>query len=96
MTTNELIIKLKNVKDELKQKFGIEQIALFGSYARDEANEDSDVDIVIISMKNKNYFKLIEAMQYLEAKLHKKVDMGFFDSIRPFIKRRIKEDLIYV
>ena len=48
MTTNELIIKLKNVKDELKQKFGIEQIALFGSYARDEANEDSDVDIAIL------------------------------------------------
>ncbi len=96
MTTNELILKLNNVKDELKQKFGIEEIALFGSYARNEANEESDVDIAVISMKEKNYFTLISAMQYLESKLHKKVDLGFFDSIRPFVKKRIKDDMIYV
>ena len=96
MTTNELLVRLHSLKDELKQQFGIEEIALFGSYARGEAEEESDVDIAIISMKEKNYFTLISAMQYLEEKLHKKVDLGFFDSIRPFVKRRIKKDLIYV
>ena len=96
MTTNELLVKLDSLKDELKQKFGIEQIALFGSYARGEANEDSDIDIVVLSMKEKNYFTLISAMNYMEEKLHKNVDMGYFDSIRPFVKKRIKDDLIYV
>ena len=96
MTQLELLTKLANVKDELKQKFGIEKIALFGSYARDEASDESDVDIAVISMKEKNYFTLISAMKYLEEKLHKNVDMGYFDSIRPFVKKRIKDDLIYV
>ena len=84
------------MKNELQQKFGIEEIALFGSYARGEAKEDSDVDIAVIKMKEKNYFTLISAMKFLEEKLHKKVDLGFFDSIRPFVKKRIMDDLIYV
>lgn len=96
MTTNELIIKLKSLKNELKNRFDIEEIALFGSYARGEANEDSDVDIAVISMKEKNYFTLISAMHYIEEKLHKKIDIGYFDSIRPFVKKRIKDDFIYV
>ena len=96
MTKNELLETLTSLKHELKQKFGIEEIALFGSYARGEANDESDVDIAIITMKEKSYFTLISAMHYLEERLHKKVDLGFFDSIRPFVKRRIKDDLIYV
>lgn len=96
MTTDELIIHLRSLNDELKKKFGIEQIALFGSYARGEANDDSDVDIAIISTKEKNYFTLISAMHFIEEKLQKSVDIGYFDSIRPFVKKRIKDDLIYV
>jgi len=96
MTRSELLTKLISVKDELQQQFGIEEIALFGSYSRNEAQNDSDVDIAIISMREKNYFTLIEAMKYLENRLQKKVDIGFFDSMRPFVKKRIKEEMIYV
>ena len=96
MTTNELILKLNNVKDELKQKFGIEEIALFGSYARGEAKEDSDIDIAIMKVEKKDYFKRIEAKYYLEDILQKKVDIGYFDSIRPIIQKYIKKDLVLV
>jgi len=96
MTTDELIIDLRSLKDDLQKKYGIEEMALFGSYARGEANEDSDVDIAIMSTKNKNYFTLISAMHYIEEKLQKSVDIGYIDSIRPFVKKRIKDDLIYV
>lgn len=96
MTTNELILKLNNVKDVLKQKFGIEEIALFGSYARGEASEDSDVDIAIMKIEKKDYFKRIEAKYYLEDFLQKKVDIGYFDSIRPIIQKYIKKDLVFV
>ncbi len=54
MTTNELVLRLKDIKSELKQQFGIEQIALFGSYAMAEANEESDIDIAVISIKTKS------------------------------------------
>ena len=96
MTTNELLAKLHSLKNELKQQFGIEEIALFGSYARGEADEDSDIDIAIMKVNKKDYFKRIEAKYYLEDLLQKKVDIGYFDSIRPIIQKYIKKDLVLV
>ena len=96
MTQSELLTKLSSVKDELKEQFGIEKIALFGSYARDEAQEDSDVDISIMAIEKKDYFKRIEAKYYLEDLLQKKVDIGYFDSIRPIIQKYIQKDLLLV
>ena len=96
MTKNELITILSGIKNELKQKFGIEEIALFGSYARGEANEESDVDIAIIKINKKDFLKRLQAKDFLEKKLNKKVDIGYLDSMRTFIKNRIKKDLIYV
>ncbi len=96
MTKSELLTKLSGLKTELKEQFGIEKIALFGSYARDEAKEDSDIDIVILKMKEKNFSKRVQAKEFLEKKLHKKIDIGYFESMKTFIKNRIKKDFIYV
>ena len=96
MTKNELVDTLSSIKSELKQKFGIEEIALFGSYARDEANEESDVDIAIMKVDNKDYFNRVQAKYYLEKLFQKKVDIGYFDSMRPIIQKYIKKDLILV
>jgi len=91
-----LLEKLRILKPVLAENYGIEEFAVFGSTARGEETDKSDIDIAITKMRKKNYFAIIDAMHFLESTLHKKVDMGLFDSIRPFIKRRITEDLIYV
>ncbi|KYJ86989.1 nucleotidyltransferase family protein [Sulfurovum riftiae] len=96
MTKIELLIKLKSIKDELYKQFGISQIALFGSYAQDMATNKSDVDIAIIKTNKKDYFLLLDAKKFIENVLQKEVDLGYFDSIRPFVKKRIQNDLIYV
>ena len=96
MTQSELLMKLANVKHELKQQFGIEEIALFGSYARDEAREESDVDIVILKSSKKNFFLRMKAIDFLKEHLQRDVDMGYFDSMKTFIKNRIQKDLIIV
>ena len=96
MTQSELLMKLANVKHELKQRFGIEEIALFGSYARDEAGEESDVDIAILKMNLKDAFAIIDAREYLMNVLERKVDIGTFKSMKTFIKNRIKKDFVYV
>ncbi|HIP13904.1 MAG TPA: hypothetical protein EYG74_00260 [Sulfurimonas autotrophica] len=96
MTKNELITILSGIKNELKQKFGIEEIALFGSYARDEANDRSDVDIAILKMNLKDAFAIMDAREYLMDLLQKNVDIGTFKSMKTFIKNRIKKDFVYV
>jgi predicted nucleotidyltransferase len=88
--------KLKALKDILFEKFGIEEIAIFGSVARDEAREDSDIDIAIMKIKEKNYFKRVQAKYFLEEELKRKVDIGYFDSMRYPIQQEIEKDMIYV
>jgi len=90
------IEKLKSLKKLLSEKFGIEKIAVFGSVARDEAKEDSDIDIAIIDMKQKDYFKRVEAKYFLEKHLNRTVDIGYFDSMRKIIQQEIQKDMIYV
>ena len=56
----------------------------------------SVIDIAIIKARKKDYFKMIDTKYFLEEKLNKKIDMGYYDSIRPIIRKRIEKDLIYV
>lgn len=95
MTKIDILNFLKSHKEILEEKFGLTKIGLFGSYARDEANEDSDIDIIIESQK-KDFFLREELRNYLEKHLQKTVDVGYLDSIRVFYKKRIEKDIIYV
>ena len=56
---------LRENKDFFKQKFDVDSIMLFGSYARNEATKKSDVDILIDS-KAKSFRKLISLQRFLE------------------------------
>ena len=47
---------LRSHKEDLKERFGVTEISLFGSFARDEATEDSDID-VIVKFKGSPTFK---------------------------------------
>ncbi len=91
-----LLEKLKSLKPVLKEKYGIEEFAVFGSVARGEETKKSDIDIVILKAKKKNYFDLMDVKYFLEDVLKKNVDIGYFDAIRPIIKRHIEKELISV
>ena len=85
----EIIEKLRGLKPILKERYGIEEFAVFGSMARGDYKEDSDVDIAIIKAKDKDYFKMIDTKYFLEDMLKRKVDMGYYDSIRNIIKKEL-------
>lgn len=91
-----IINKLKNLKPILNQKYGIEEFAVFGSVAKGTDTKDSDVDIAILKMQIKSGFDIFRAKEFLKDKLEKDVDLGTFNSMKTFIKNRIKKDFIYV
>ena len=97
---------LKTIQKEmptLQQRFGVEKLALFGSFAHDKAVEKSDIDLVV-SLAKPLGFAFLELADYLEGKLGRKVDlitataleMGIADPRRAHIARDIQESLIYV
>lgn len=75
----------------LKQA-GVLRSALFGSYSRGEANENSDIDILIKFPKGKSLLDLVGLEMDLEKTLGKKVDLVTFQSVNPLLKEYIEKD----
>jgi len=94
LTKEEILEFLRANKDLLKKKFDVDNIILFGSYARDEATPESDVDILIES-KKKGFRKMLSVQKMLEERFNRKVDVIYIDSVHPFVMRFMKEELIY-
>jgi len=94
LTKEDILEFLRENKDFFKKEFDVDNIILFGSYARGEETGESDIDILIDTGKKSfdNRFKLKE---FLETEFKKKVNLLYHDSIRRFIMRNIKDELIY-
>jgi hypothetical protein len=79
-----------------KDKFGIESIGLFGSFARNEAGEDSDVDI-LIGLKQPNLFTYALIQGQLETVFGRKVDLVSSKSkLKESFRKQIEKEVIYV
>ncbi|MEZ4694763.1 MAG: nucleotidyltransferase family protein [Aliarcobacter sp.] len=86
---------LKEHYSEFKSKYNVEQIGLFGSYARDEATENSDIDI-FVKMKP-SLFDMVAIKEQIENDLDRKVDIiREHKNIKPIFLKMIQKDLIYV
>lgn len=85
---------LKEHYSEFKNKYNIEKIGLFGSYARDEANNNSDIDIFV--KMNPSLFNMIAIKEQIENDLDRKVDIiREHKNIKPLFLKMIQKDLIY-
>ena len=94
MTKSELLHYLQDRYTFFKNRYGVEEIGIFGSYARDEAKEDSDIDI-FVKMQPK-LLHMIAIKQLIEEELHKQVDIvRLRDNMNPYLKKRILKDGVY-
>ncbi len=77
-------------------KYGIQSIGIFGSVARDEVNEASDVDICI-ETQTPDMFMLVHIKEELQNIFHKSVDIvRLRERMNPYLKKRIEKEAIYV
>ncbi|WP_459880583.1 nucleotidyltransferase family protein [Desulfothermus naphthae] len=90
----EVIIKeLQKIKEKYKDK--IIKIGIFGSVARNEYNQESDIDVVV-EQKYLDLFLLGRIKIELKEKFNKNVDIiRLRNDINPFLKKRIERDSIY-
>ncbi|HQR36278.1 MAG TPA: nucleotidyltransferase domain-containing protein [Blastocatellia bacterium] len=93
---NEVLDVLRHEKSELANRYGVITLGVFGSVARDEAREESDVDVVV-TMERPDLFAMVHIKEELEAALHRKVDIiQYRDKMNPFLKKRIDQEAVYV
>ena len=96
MGRDQVLLILKKLKPDLVSRFGIKQLALFGSTARDEARDDSDIDIVVVfdgPATSQRYF----GVQFLlEDNLGRPVDLVTEKALRPELRPYIEKEAINV
>lgn len=91
--------KLDNIKEKalpVLKDAGVVRSSIFGSYARGEDNEGSDIDVLVELPKGKSLLDLVRLQRKLGEVLAKKVDLLTYNSISPLIKDYIQRDQIQI
>jgi predicted nucleotidyltransferase len=87
---------LRRFKEMNKDRYEIIRIGIFGSAARDNMNEQSDIDVVV-ELGKPDLFYLIGIKQDLEEKFHRTVDIvRYRERMNAFLKGRIDKEAFYV
>lgn len=97
-TKNEIITFLQQNKSYLKDVFYVKKIGLFGSFARDEQTDKSDVDLIIeLEDGIQNIHDTKESLKlFLSNSLERNVDLAREKYLKPYAKKTILSDAIYV
>lgn len=96
-TRSELLSVLKSCKVGLAERFGVIDLAVFGSYAKDQQKKRSDVDLLVeLEKSHKTFDNYMELKFFLSRVVGGKVDLVLKDSIRDELKTRIIREAIHV
>lgn len=94
LTAKEIIAVLRNERAALKRKYGVEKIALFGSFLKGKAHTNSDLDI-LVSFSNPTFDNYMDLKDYLEKLFKRKVDLITEASLKPALQY-VKAEAAYV
>jgi predicted nucleotidyltransferase len=96
MDKQTVLSRLSECAPEIRRRFSVKALSVFGSVARGEAAEGSDVD-VLVAFKQKATFDLFMDLKfYLEDLLGRGVDLVTDKAIRPQVRRAIDQEMIDV
>ena len=93
---DDILLLLGRHRAVLAQRFGAQQLALFGSAARDELRDDSDVDVLVEFIGPASYDAYFGLKDSLEMLLGRRVDLVTRKGLKPRARLRVEQDLIPV
>lgn len=94
-TKEEILDKLKNVREKLKEKYKVKKIGIFGSYVSNKQKATSDIDFLVEFEDNADLFHFVGLSRYLEEIFNTKVDVISKPSLKEELKQHILEEVIY-
>jgi predicted nucleotidyltransferase len=93
--TEQIVNILKSQKKKLEKKYPISELALFGSYARGDNRDDSDIDI-LVDFNGRIGIEFISLAHELEDIFQTKVDLVSRKGIKPYYLPFVEKNLIHV
>ena len=96
MSRQEIVNSLQRHLPELRALFGVRELLLFGSLARNETAETSDVDLVVEFEGPADFDRYMGVRFFLEDRLGVKVDLVTSKALRPSLRQAIEQEAIHV
>ena len=96
MGKREIVDIIKSTKPEIEDRYGVERLGLFGSCVREQQRRKSDIDILVTFNRDIDLFDFLDLREYLESRLHAKVDLVMESALKPAIGKRILAEVEYV
>ena len=94
-TKDDILALLKEEIPNLRKEYGVDTLAVFGSYARGEQKEDSDIDILVNFVETVDFIEFMRLEFHLTDLLGIKVDLVTPDALRPIMRDDILESAVY-
>ena len=96
MGKKEIISVIQKCKVEIRSRYGVKRMGLFGSCVRGTQKKKSDVDILVSFDRDIDLFDFLDLREYLENKLQARVDLVMETALKPNIGKSILAQVEYV
>jgi predicted nucleotidyltransferase len=91
--TEKYIRKLHEMLPDLRERYNVSYIGVFGSYVRGEQTQESDLDVLVEFSKTPTIFKFVNLENYLSDSLGIKVDLVMKSALKPNIGKYILDEV---
>ncbi|MFZ1128412.1 nucleotidyltransferase family protein [Methanoregula sp.] len=95
-TPQEILSSLHCLKEEVKKQYPVRKIGVFGSVARDEQIDESDIDLLVEFSKPVGFVMFMRLEHFLSEWLGRPVDLVTTNSLKPVIRQDVFAEVIYV
>jgi hypothetical protein len=96
MSKQDILEIIRETRPELADRFGVERLGLFGSFVREEEKRRSDIDLLVSFRRDIDLFEFLDLKEFLQERLHHKVDLVMDSALKPAIGKRIRAEVEYV
>jgi len=96
MRRAEALQKLRETLPTVRGRYGVKELSVFGSIARDEATIDSDIDVLVDFDAPPTLLGFMGLKLYLEDTLGVRVDLATRSALKPRLRQRIEEDALRI
>jgi len=96
MYIEEVKNRLFDKKAEIRKRYHVKKIGVFGSIVRNKQTKKSDIDILVEFEKgHKDFFNYMRLKYYLEELLGRKIDLVIKEAVKPQLRERIFNEVVY-
>lgn len=90
-----MLIQLKEMKEELRERYHVRSVGIFGSYSKHQQTEQSDLDLVVEFEKPIGILAFVHLRDLISDRLNIKVDLVTPDGLHPLIREKVMHEVVY-